>query len=353
MTRCERCGAETADGRFCTSCGHPLPPEPTVAISLDGDDDWRTGTAERAAVDDGTTPQAPVPPTPSRPASPPPAAPPMPPAPPAPRASHAQTAAIPGDGPRFPLFADEASAPAQDPAHPGTTTRTPAPEQLAPTPVDDRTPRRWLPWAVVGVGLLLIVLFAVWLVTGPFGSSGDPQAAHGGAAGAAAGGSGGDDLARGATATVPATAPPNEDTSGNMVRYDARQMLDGVPTTCWRMAGDGTGSELTFDLAKQSSISRVGLINGYAKTAPGPGGQQLDWYHGDRRLVTVEWSFDDGTTLTQQLGDSTKMQTVDLDHPVTTSSVQLRLVKVSAPGSGPAARDYTAISDVTLQGSAG
>ena len=38
--------------------------------------------------------------------------------------------------------------------------------------------------------------------------------------------------------------------------------------------------------------------------------------------------------------------------PVTTSSVQLKLTAVSAPGTGPSARDYTALSEVSLVGSA-
>jgi hypothetical protein len=137
-----------------------------------------------------------------------------------------------------------------------------------------------------------------------------------------------------------------------MVRYDARQMLDGVPSTCWRMPGDGTGSDLTFTLAKQSRLTAVGMINGYAKTAQ-EGGGALDWYHGNRRVLAVQWSFDDGTTVTQKLGDTTRMQTLTLDHPVTTRTVHLHLVAVSAPGRGQAARDDTAISDVSLQGSAG
>ena len=37
--------------------------------------------------------------------------------------------------------------------------------------------------------------------------------------------------------------------------------------------------------------------------------------------------------------------------PVTTSTVELRLVTVTPPGEGPSRRDYTAISDLTLVGS--
>jgi len=35
---------------------------------------------------------------------------------------------------------------------------------------------------------------------------------------------------------------------------------------------------------------------------------------------------------------------------VVTSKVQLKIVKVSKPGTGPAARDFTAISEVSLVG---
>jgi hypothetical protein len=159
------------------------------------------------------------------------------------------------------------------------------------------------------------------------------------------------DVARLATAQVPATAPPNQDLSGNMVRYEARNMLDGVPETCWRMSGDGTGEEITVALAEPTTLTSVGLINGYAKVATDARGRRLDWYHGNRRLLAVEWVFDDGTTVSQPLEDTPEMQTLDID-PVTTSSVRLRLVSVSAPGSGRAARNYTAISDLALVGTA-
>ncbi len=207
------------------------------------------------------------------------------------------------------------------------------------------------------MALLLLALFGYWLATGPLGSS--PGAGHTGTSAHGKGGSGdgssggATDVARQATAEVPATAPPNQDTDGNMVRYDGRNMLDGVPTTCWRMAGDGTGRTITFKLAKPTRLTSVGLINGYAKSAKDAAGHVLDWYHGNRRVLSVAWSFDDGSKVTQDLGDSRDMQTLDLDHPVTTSTVQLHLVKVSQPGRGPAARNYTPISDVLLRGTAG
>ena len=97
-------------------------------------------------------------------------------------------------------------------------------------------------------------------------------------------------------------------------------------------------------------MTSVGLINGYAKTATDASGSPLDWYTGNRRILSVEWVFDDGSVVSQQLTETRRLQSVDIE-PVTTSTVQLRLVTVTTPGEGPSRRDYTAISDLALVGS--
>jgi hypothetical protein len=152
------------------------------------------------------------------------------------------------------------------------------------------------------------------------------------------------DVTRFATPSAPKTAKPNLDTQGNLVRYNAPNMVDGVPETCWRMGGDGTGTELTFSLSGPTELTEVGLINGYAKRSG-----KLDWYAGNRRILAVEWVFDDGTVVPQSLSQSRNLQTLEIE-PVTTSTVKLRLVSVSEPGRGPSARNYTPISDLMLFG---
>ena len=121
-------------------------------------------------------------------------------------------------------------------------------------------------------------------------------------------------------------------------------MLDGVAETCWRMAGNAAGDEIVFTFQAPVELTEVGLINGYAKTSG-----DLDWYNGNRRVLDVEWVFDDGTTVEQPLDSTRELQSLPID-PVTTTSVTLRLLEVSDPGSGRSARDYTAISDVSLVG---
>jgi hypothetical protein len=241
--------------------------------------------------------------------------------------------------PRFPLFADEVPTPAPAPA--------PAPEDSPPR----RTPA-WLMGGVVAAVLLLVIaLLGVWLLDGEddsrvAGGSGDGSGNQGNAAGSSGKAT---DVASLATVQVPATAPPNQDVNGNMVRYEGRNMLDGVPETCWRMVGDGTGREITFQLDGPTRLTTVGLINGYAKTATLAGGRTLDWYAGNRRVLAVQWVFDDGTAVDQDLTETREMQNLDVG-PVTTRTVRLRLVSVSAPGPGRSARNNTAISDVALVG---
>lgn len=322
MESCTSCGHELGVGRFCTNCGHPVGAPLPDDLPTDGppDDDWRTRTAERPAVVPPLRAGGPV----------------SPPLVPEPGRGH---------GPRYPLYADEVTA---------------APAVLPAGLPHHRGQRRWLPWVAGFAVLVLIGALGLWLLTGdgqPDGTdravdptrsdSSSPAPTPTTSVSPSTGKA--EDVAQLATATVPATAPPNQDVSGNMVRYEARNMLDGVPETCWRMPGDASGEEITVQLADPTTLTKVGLVNGYAKTATDASGRRLDWYHGNRRILSVEWTFDDGTIISQSLDDTRKMQTIEVDS-VTTSTVRLRLVSVSSPGSGPAARNYTAISDVSLVG---
>jgi hypothetical protein len=132
------------------------------------------------------------------------------------------------------------------------------------------------------------------------------------------------------------------------VRYVAANMLDGVASTAWRMPGDGTDRTLTFTLRSASVLTRVGLINGYAKVDRRGKGPAINWYNRNRRVTEVEWIFDDGSTVTQSLDKTRRMQTLAID-PVETTTVKLRLLSVSAPGARDG-RNYTPISDIALVG---
>jgi hypothetical protein len=340
-TTCASCGSEVGDAPSCPSCGAAVlspqtGPQPRTPST------WRTDTAERAALREAVEPAS---------------------------------APIPAPA-RYPLFADELDVAAH--REPGQR----APAIYAPEPPaylddeEDADDRRgsppWLVWAILAVVLVLVAFAGVWLLFSPSDgrsgpgtgetlsvprasggtddspsssgpSSSGPATSEPAAPGEAV------DVASSATAVAPRTAPPNADAFGNRTTYDAANMLDGLADTCWRMAGDGTGSELTFTLSSSTSITRVGLINGYAKNAF-VGGHNLNWYLGNRRVLMAQWIFDDGSTIDQPLRATKQMQTIELSSPVTTSTIKLRLVSVSSPGGGRSARDYTAVSEVSLVG---
>jgi hypothetical protein len=154
----------------------------------------------------------------------------------------------------------------------------------------------------------------------------------------------GTDLAATAKVSAPKPMNPSRDVSGHRVSYPATNMLDDDRATAYRLAGDGSGTVIRFDLGENRVVTAVGLVNGYAKVDGG-----TDWYPRNRRILKVEWRFDDGTVVTQELVDTPDLQTIQVD-PETTQSVELRIVDVSKPGRR-GGKNTTAISDVLLLGS--
>lgn len=276
--------------------------------------------------------------------------------------------------------APEASASGPSPAREAPATPTPSAtqvrtesdwdpsEDLLPyEEVDDLerdTPLRggaWIAWvlgAVLLVGLVLVLIQA-------FGTEGDDIATDGGSSGTSAPdpdqgsaspdeGTGSEEsptgvgkrvqLAAGASVAAPDTAPPTTDLDGNLVAYEASQMIDGNPSTAWRMAGDGSGQTVTLTLAEPAVVLRIGLVNGYTKQVAG-----VDWYPNNRRILAVTWTFEDGTTLEQTFAERPGMQMLKVP-PVQTSTIGIQITSVTPPGSGNLGRDYTAISEVSVIG---
>jgi hypothetical protein len=325
--RCAHCGTPSLEGgRFCTNCGAQLGTEPTNPRIFPSASD----TAER--VYDVPAPAYAV-------------SSPLPPAPPA------------------PYDAARGQAPAAPQAY------------LTPDPVRRRPgPGLWIGAAAVLLSVLVIGGFLLLHGGGsgdgasssppivpkshPSGSAGssEPSSSPSSASSASASPSTQvkgppTNVAGFAQASAPRHAPAGVDFTGHPVTYVAANLVDGRNDTCWRVAGDGTGTELTFHLDQPTRLSRVGLVNGYSKIAYS-GQRPFDWYRGNRRVLSVQWLFDDGSSVTQRLGFDRALQQIAI-KPVTTRVVRLRITSVSPPGKGRAARNDTAVSEVLLLGRTG
>ena len=112
-----------------------------------------------------------------------------------------------------------------------------------------------------------------------------------------------------------------------------------------------TGMELTFTLREPTELHQVGLINGYAKTSTDDQGRTFDWYLGNRR--------DRGRRLGLRRRAARSARSSPRPARCSSSTSTRRRPpagscsgwsQVIAPGRGPAARDFTAISEVSLVG---
>lgn len=386
---CVACGAELGVGRFCLNCGHrigapapvpveqpPAPSSPTVTATAPARE--RPGPADEAppeASDTAAVPAAdPAPdpaldpatespddddPAPDTDVAPAPVVPPVQAADPTP---------VPPTGPPD-VVPDEPGPPPSRRA-----TWDPREELLPYEEVDDVDGDlpvhglAWLGWVLgaallVGLAFLLLRVFdtdADEVATDPAdaatGTSRAPDPGAGKTDGPEPtddGGGGGEapagvgkalDLARGATFEVPGTAPPTTDFDGNLVAYEASQMGDGNPATAWRTAGDATGGTITVTLTEPGVVTRVGLVNGYAKQVAG-----VDWYPNNRRILAVTWGFDNGSSIEQSFAERPDMQWLKIP-PGETSTITITIDAVTPPGSGSLGRDYTAISEVSVRG---
>ncbi len=352
MRYCLHCGTDVAGHRFCVSCGARVRADDLTGLA-----------APSQAVSQATTPSAPA-----VPAAPPSAV-------PAPGVRES-TPAVPEPAPTPP------ADPTPEPRQPVADQGVPPPPWASPTP-GARTRRP----AIAAVLLLLGAAAAGGFYLASRGHDGagttaataaqhspspiastsaSPSAAQSPQAPATASRAPTDsaptdpaetataavpvgpvhDLAGQASVTVPGQAPDGRDSANRPVSYDARNLVDGDPTTCWRIPGDAAGSVVSFQLPSESVVTSVGLINGYAKRDPATG---ADRYHQDRRIAHVTWIFPSGTQVTQELTDRTRtVQVLELPSPETTGVVELRIDRTWAPRR--TAFDYTAVSSVEIDG---
>ncbi len=321
VDRCVNCGSELGVGRYCLNCGHRIgePATRTPAPVEPG----RVARAQPEPIEPVSLPVQAADPTP------------VPPVTPVARKTRARPES--DWDPRVELLPyEEVDDVRRD---------------------DPLRGRAWIAW-VLGAVLLVGLVFVLLETFGTVGDGADDSAtdpdtsatttsapgAEGTATDAPTGVGKRLNLASAATIAVPATGEPTTDFDGTLVAYEASQMADRNTSTTWRMEGDATGESVTLTLAEPAVVERVGIVNGYAKQVAG-----VDWYPNNRRILSVTWSFEDGTSVEQTFAERPGMQRLKVP-PVQTGTVTLTITSVTPPGLGNLGRDYTAISEVEVIG---
>ncbi|WP_198664525.1 discoidin domain-containing protein [Jiangella endophytica] len=199
-----------------------------------------------------------------------------------------------------------------------------------PAPDRERVSRTVLVIAAAAA-LIVVVMIAVALITQDPADAGDDETAAAG------------EVAAQAEVEVPGTAPDGKDSAGEDVSYTAGHLVDGDPSTAWRVEGDAEGEEIVLTLPETRTVTEVGIVNGYAKVDDDSGDRR---YGQNRRVLAATWIFDDGTEASFELEETVEPQAFTLESPVETTTVRVRLDEVSDPGG----RDFTAISELSLLG---
>jgi len=97
-------------------------------------------------------------------------------------------------------------------------------------------------------------------------------------------------------------------------------------------------------LAGPSTVRSVGLVPGYDKFDPCLGTERFEQF---RRITSVRWTFDDGTSIDQVIDPVPAMASLRLPTPQVTSSVQMTVLDTTAPGDERL--DHTAVSEIAIR----
>lgn len=152
-----------------------------------------------------------------------------------------------------------------------------------------------------------------------------------------------------ASTSASCVSPPGQDANRTPVTYEPERAIDGLPDTAWRCDGDGVGQRLEISFSGTVTLTSIGIVPGYAKIDPYDG---TDRYAQNRRISAVQYTFDDGSAVSQSFATSASyrsLQTLALPN-VSTSHVTITILSsVSGEATGGQQPfDKVAISEVAV-----
>lgn len=114
-------------------------------------------------------------------------------------------------------------------------------------------------------------------------------------------------------------------------------LIDHNSGTIWRCPGGGVGEEIRFQLDEADVVVGVRLVNGNTVWP--------DSYLSERRILTIRWTFSDGSFVDQGLsGNDTQLQEVRFPPVTGVRWVTMTVKAVTVPGSTEPDHDAVSIS---------
>ena len=146
------------------------------------------------------------------------------------------------------------------------------------------------------------------------------------------------------TAALPTctTYPPAVDSAGRQHSYEAPNAIDGDLTTAWRCSGT-QGQRLSMSFVCGVHLTAVGIDPGYDKVDV----DGSDRFTQNRKVTRVTWTFDDGTSVEQQLRPERGIQTMPVDTTTRTATMTVTATVDGQPVTNKAGVTAAPFNDVT------
>lgn len=141
----------------------------------------------------------------------------------------------------------------------------------------------------------------------------------------------------GQVVTIPALTAVGTCTEDDTVE-GAESLIDHDPASIWRCAGDGMEEKISFTFSGRRPLVGVRVVNGNSAWA--------DRYLAERRILSLRWEFDDGSSFVQGLAANNRNLQEVRFPPLNATSVTVTVLEVTAPGEDSEAADAVSISAV-------
>lgn len=153
-----------------------------------------------------------------------------------------------------------------------------------------------------------------------------------------------DSIAVTPTAALPTctTYPPAVDSAGRRHSYEAPNAIDGDLTTAWRCSGT-QGQRLSVSFVCGVHLTSVGIDPGYDKVDV----DGSDRFTQNRKITRVTWTFDDGSSVEQQLRPERGIQTMPVDTTTRTATMTVTATVDGQPVTNKAGVTAAPFNDVT------